>query len=421
MKNVNFEKAAIEEQFEVLIETPLSGAAKQLDDSPSSMSGIIIVDALDECVRRNHISRLVDLLLRLKNIKKIQLKVFVTSRKSPAISKAFESLKDPNAYRNLALENDHVDETKFDISIFLRAQFERIRKESGIAEDPWPAKSDLDHLVKLATTPAPLFVYASTLCRFVYSGENYLDDPTARLLKWLEQCDRNSSQLCQIYEPIMNEVFSGGLRKDDDASRDTETQRQQGMKLLAALVLVADPVSTTVLSSLLSMRKDVIMRYLKSLHAVLIIPGDYHTPITLLHKSFSDFLLDNESAHPFYHINYSETHHFLASRCMEIMEDMLRRDIGNIQDPGKSLDDVEDLASRCIPPELRYSSTYWIHHLLEDDPKNISEDRLLDFLRNHFLHWVEVCCLLGQLYEGIMAIKRLSNWISVRSPCTCFP
>ncbi|KAF4205081.1 hypothetical protein CNMCM8927_006595 [Aspergillus lentulus] len=273
LKSVNIEKSAIEEQFETLIEIPLSRAAADGAGPQNRMSGVIIVDALDECVRRNHIPRIINLLLRLRNIRNIQLRVLVTSRSSHTILNTFKSLdKSANAYRRLALENDFIDETKADISTFLRTRFETIKMDSGVLDDPWPREEDLNRLVDLATTPSPLFVYAATVCRFVYNGENELDDPLERLSCWLEQCDRNASQLRQIYEPILNEYFSSGQRRDVDMERDISSQRQQGMRILAALVLVATPVSAAVLSSLLAIRRDIVTRYLRKLHAVLTLP-----------------------------------------------------------------------------------------------------------------------------------------------------
>ncbi|GFG00987.1 hypothetical protein IFM61392_01594 [Aspergillus lentulus] len=391
LKSVNIEKSAIEEQFETLIEIPLSRAAADGAGPQNRMSGVIIVDALDECVRRNHIPRIINLLLRLRNIRNIQLRVLVTSRSSHTILHTFKSLdKSANAYRRLALENDFIDETKADISTFLRSRFETIKMDSGVLDDPWPREEDLNRLVDLATTPSPLFVYAATVCRFVYNGENELDDPLERLSRWLEQCDRNASQLRQIYEPILNEYFSSGQRRDVDMERDISSERQQGMRILAALVLVATPVSAAVLSSLLAIRRDIVTRYLRKLHAVLTLPDGQDAPITLLHKSFSDFLLDDtERAHDFYQVDSAETHRILATRCIEIMEATLRRDIGNIQDPSKPLEDVRDVVTRSIPSELWYASLYWIHHSVEGEQHNVDEDRILTFLENHFLHWVE--------------------------------
>lgn len=179
-----------------------------LPDESANVRRIIIIDALDECARHDHISRILSALSQLRELRTTRLRVFSTSRATTPIVDAFQNLTDSStAYHSLALHKEFYEETKADISAYLKGAFTTIKTRRKIKKDPWPDPNDMDRLITLATTPSPLFIYASTLCRFVDDGTGK-KPPTQQLKRWLKQCDSNASRLNQIYLPILRDLFS---------------------------------------------------------------------------------------------------------------------------------------------------------------------------------------------------------------------
>jgi hypothetical protein len=128
--------------------------------------------------------------------------VFLTSRDIPPIRAVF---KNSNP-RNLSLlDPGFHDETKKDVVIVLRKMFETIKDNRDVLDDTWPDPSILESLLTFATDPQPLFIYVSTLGRFMADDS---ENPKDQLKLWLEQ-DTNASQLS---DPEMSESRHVGLK-----------------------------------------------------------------------------------------------------------------------------------------------------------------------------------------------------------------
>ncbi|KAL6816933.1 WD40-repeat-containing domain protein [Trichoderma camerunense] len=388
------EGMALEFQFKKLILSPL---AELPPDNMPRLASVIILDALDECENEDHLSRIITLFLQLQTLRTIRLRVLLTSRSSPEIRDAFMDLQKDRDFCNIELLDGRFSaETKSDIQTFLENNFADIRKKRRVQQNPWPTKEELDRLVELATTPEPLFIYAATLCRFVH-GERRPKNPKEQLRIWLKQCDDRQSQLHQIYEPILNQVFSG-LEPAEFDSR---------LEILGSLVLLVDPMPAASLAALLQMDIDDVVWWLPELHAVLNIPAEDHIPVRLLHKSFSDFILSTERpGNSIYSIDTASTHTTLATKCLGHMNAMLKRDICNVKQLGKRRKDIDQhIVDKHITPDLKYACLYWIYHLQHGEQRMNSEIPTLIY--KHLLHWVEVLAILGRLSDAAMAIRRL--------------
>ena len=60
-----------------------------------------------------------------------------------------------------------------------------------------------------------------------------------------------------------------------------------------------------------------------------------------------------------------------------------------------------------ILPHIRYACHYWIHHFQQGNIEQDNINQILQFLNEHFLHWLEVLSLLGEVSEGIRIIISL--------------
>ncbi|KAL0929846.1 vegetative incompatibility protein het-e-1 [Colletotrichum truncatum] len=397
------EEKALEYQFEQLLLKPL----RQLPRSNASDgTKVIIIDALDECeCTEEQLLRIVNLLYQLRTISTVCLRVLLTSRLTPEIVYALKPLQQKRMIQSLDLHREFSRETRVDVQTFLRARFADIKERAHIQQDPWPLPGELNRLVQLATDPEPLFIYAATLCRFVSGGSRLNEikksharkNPKQQLMIWLKQCDSNKSQLSQIYEPIIRQVFG------DDEDADSELQ----LKFLGALVLLANPLPATSIASLLGLDIDDINWWLLHLHPVLDIPTESHRPIRLLHKSFSDFLLaPDNSSNGLCQVNADQTHAMLAAKCIQCMKSGLKRDICNIGKLDMAKDEIDPrVIEKHVPPELRYACLYWVYHLHYCE--QVMDDEIYAFLSEHFLHWLEVLSLLGRISNGVTAVREL--------------
>ncbi|CAG7561893.1 unnamed protein product [Fusarium equiseti] len=402
----SIDKKDLRFQFEKLLNTPIQGL---LPSRTNEAPRIIVLDALDECERPDNLLRALAFISEIcNNSRTLGFRVLLTSRPDTRIINAFEPLIQGGVIRKLQLHRVFSEDTKDDIRLYLETNFMWIKTKANIQQDPWPSVDEVDHLVELSTHPEPLFIYAATLLRFVYD-ERHLQNPKNQLKIWIKQCEQNESQLYQMYNPILEQIFSLG--------KDTDFDQQ--LQFLGALILVATPLSLNSITSLLSLDVDDVTWWLPGLHAVLDIPSELHKPIRLLHKSFGDFLLSRESPGYFhFHLEASETHAWLADRCIDLMERSLRRDICDLKKLDSTPDDVDETwLNCCIPSELQYSCLYWVHHIQAVGGPMEDGNKIYNFLLQHFLHWLEVLALLKRVSDGLEALQTLIHSIEQSSNC----
>jgi hypothetical protein len=383
------DRSSLESQFHKLLWDPLESLkVKEANRLPR----IIIIDALDECERLESLPRLLGLLSKLCTASTLRLRVLITSRYAPEIVEAFEPLLQNKIVHTLELHREFSDDTALDIRNFLEARFKDIKYKRRVQKDPWPTMEELDRLVQLSTTPEPLFIYAATLCRFVSDKSR---GPIQQLIAWLEQGSK--SQLHQIYSPILEQAFSGF----------EEGEFRQKLRFLGTIVLLARPLSAKSLTLLLRMDLDDFGWWVPRLYAVLHVPSELYQPIHLLHKSFSDFLTNDDGlGSNRYKINTAEIHTRLAEACIQYMKTKLRQDICGVQKPGITNDEIDTNSIRsCIPSELEYACNYWFLHLKRSGQSLSSFT--YTFLYDHLLHWIEVSSLLGRLADGVSILREL--------------
>ena len=101
-----------------------------------------------------------------------------------------------------------------------------------------------------------------------------------------------------------------------------------------------------------------------------------------------------------------------SNHCYSRKNRGLKRDICNIQMAGTCRDQLESQTiNDCIRADLKYACLYWVHHLQRS--KQAMNDIAGTFLRTHFLHWLEVLSLLGELSSGVIAVRELSTMVKV--------
>ena len=400
---------SLKQQFDTLVLEPLN---KLYLDSQKPSTIVIVVDALDECDGEADVRTMIRLLSQVKCFSSIQLKFFLTSRPELPIRLGFQDIS--GSYEGLALHQIPEPIIEHDIYAFLTYELTRIRDDynKSVLQDrhlhtDWPGQANIQSLVQMAV---PLFIFATTICRFLEDrrcGEP--DEQLAKVLKY--QTKSQESELDATYLPVLDHLLTGlsQLRKDEVV--------QNFREVIGAIIVLASPLSTTSLAQLLGISKARIARTLDLLHSVLSIPSNSDTPVRLLHLSFRDFLLDSEKReeHPFW-INEKDVHKILATRCLDRLSlgECLKKDICNLRTLERPRADVgKQTIDSHLPSDIQYACQYWVYHLKESGSIIYDNDQVHNFLKYHFLHWLESLSFIRRLRESIGMVDNLMAIVEV--------
>ncbi|KAF2857385.1 hypothetical protein K470DRAFT_223459, partial [Piedraia hortae CBS 480.64] len=115
---------ALKEQFEMLIEGPLSG----YNTGSATDVRAIVIDALDECDAREGVGQAMKFWPLLSAHTSMNLRVFVTSRSDNAIWRKLGQL-DPKYFQYRKLENWQSSTIKDDLRRYCEIELEKIREE----------------------------------------------------------------------------------------------------------------------------------------------------------------------------------------------------------------------------------------------------------------------------------------------------
>ena len=386
---------ALKDQFKKLILQPL---LEIRDAPPNALCLIIVIDALDECERKEDIQVILQLLAQTKNIDLVSLRVFITSRPNLPIRLGFKQMSD-GTYQDLVFHNMPKETIEHDIAIFLERELGMVSKQRSLPSG-WPSKEQIQALVKIAI---PLFIFASTACR--YTGDER-DNPKKRLEIFLQyQTTNQVFTLDKTYLPILNHLF------DDKIELDKQRQTSEFREVVGSIVVLESPLSIPSLAHLLDIPKEDIKCRLDLLYSVLNIPIDEDMPVRLLHLSFRDFLLDTQKRgkSPFW-VNEKKTHEKLASKCLQLLSTpkSLRQNMCNLTGPGTPRSEVNDqIMGRALSPEIQYACRYWAHHLEQSGGRVRDGDLVHNFLKKYFLYWLEAMSLMEEVSESIHVIDSL--------------
>ncbi|KAK1963157.1 hypothetical protein LY78DRAFT_717622, partial [Colletotrichum sublineola] len=372
-------------QFEKLILEPLKTLTA---GDQYNKTLVLVIDALDECGAEAHGTRgtgedrtrlIVKLLAKTAAITGARIRIFLTSRPELPITLGFGDVPE-YAHQDVALHHIPESITEHDIKVFLSSEFELIRKSHNITNSPeWPGKETLQKLVKMAV---PLFIYASTICKYVDDPRQRYN-PKSRLEQFLSHNADFSTGIQSTYQPILEQLLV----------YLSESQEAQALKdfrlIIGTIVLLADPLPVSSLSQLLELDCDDVFYHLKNFPSVLEIPEkmDSNVPIKLFHLSFQDYLLANDRGMNKFYIEEKAKHADLLRCCLRIMTGksstqlFLKNDICQLNEPGVLREEVDPgVIRKHIPKHLAYACMYWVHHLRNSQMRVHDEDEVHTFL-----------------------------------------
>ncbi|CAG9994316.1 unnamed protein product, partial [Clonostachys byssicola] len=396
-------KKTLREQFDKLIFQPFSKISNRTGEPI-----VLVVDALDECENDDDVRTMVELFSTAKKLQNLRLKTFFTSRPELPIRLGFHAIK--GNYQDLILHDISLSIIEHDLQVFLEYKISEIRndynatvpKDRQLTQD-WPGESKITSLVHMAV---PLFIFAATTCRFL--ADRKCGSPGIQLETVLEyQTKSQESKLDATYLPVLEQQLSGL------SNREKAQVLSQFQLVIGSIIILARPLSTSALASILFIERETVDARLDLLHSVLSVPASSEEPVRLFHLSFRDFLLDQDKRdnHAFW-IDEKNAHRTLGRNCLTTM-DKLKEDICDLRFPGTDARNVSpDKLAICLSPHLQYACLYWVYHISEAELQGEDMGSVHDFLKSHFLHWIEALSLMGQ---GLESIKLINNLISVVS------
>ncbi len=374
---------------------------------------LLVIDALDECDSQDDARLILHLLAEAKGLKFMRLRILVTSRPELHIRHGFLDIP-AQVHQNFILHDISQSVVEQDIKLFFQDNLRKIQIEHNLPAD-WPCEQHITCLVERACM---LFIYAATVCRFI--RESLF--PEQRLIQILEGSDTKR-------EPERNlDLIYTQILKDSVSRVSDEQEKAVWLKLfhhtVGSIVVSFDLLSIDSLYKLLSVEQRQIEVVLRCLNSVLDVPEKQNAHIRLLHPSFRDFLLDKQRCQDMqFWVDKGIAHENLYIGCMQVMSTCLRRNICGLKSPGQLASSVEsNVLIRYFPGQLQYACRYWVGHLncskdyLWERREPLECSKVIKFLREDFLHWLEALSLLGKMSEGILMVIDLQSIFTVSGP-----
>jgi len=389
-------------QMNKLIVQPLTG---------SGVSTVIVIDALDECKDEEPASAILSVLGQfVTQIPKV--KFFVTGRPEPRIRTGFRLPLLAKATDVFVLHEVEPSQVNNDIRLFFTHRFSEIAtRRRGL--DNWPTEEQLRLLCGRA---AGLFIHAVATVRFIDHKNNNPKTQLDRILQSPESSVREgktrvnaNTTLDLLYTSILQEAFG-----DDDPEDDPKIR-----SVLGAVILAANPLSTSAIATLLGFDIEDVFPLLSSVHSLLTLQEDADLPVRSFHRSFPDFITDPmRCVNQRFHVSPPDHHSELLICCLGLMNQGLEKNMCKLPDAvtNSEVEDLQERTERYIDQGLRYACKSWHKHLISTVPPQIPKVKsaLHRFLERKFLFWLEVLSVLGAAREAVDALDATAKSLDVR-------
>ncbi|KAL0960154.1 hypothetical protein HGRIS_011789 [Hohenbuehelia grisea] len=385
---------------------------------------IFAIDAVDECPR-HELQYLLDILSKFISQPELpsNIRFLFTYRSDDSIHSIFSNIED--SIRSMSI--DHTPDTESDIHNVVQYELRHLSHADGLVE-------------AITTASQGLFECAAVLCRELKTrGRPASSTSREEFVRRIGKTPGMS--LYTLYREILDDyLYDARLLKIF-------------RRVMAWILLVETPQSRPVIYSFAQILvpekryQDDVATVLASLGSLLSGTMADDVPISPLHASLRDFLIDPASGSGVYFIDLGLSAQVdIARDCFKIMNKQLKFNICWLPTSFQYYTDVEDLAKRVadnISPGLQYACTFAPRHLystrmalrpmtilesiarligvffflsgslddtMVDDFRNIQaftvqetvplEEDVRFFLENKFLYWLEAHSCMGTRRNG---------------------
>ena len=297
-----------------------------------------------------------------------------------------------------------------DIKLFVKTRLDEIaagRRQSISGQ--WPSDRDITTILKKT---AGLFIIASVIIRFIDSP---YASPQERLTLIVNLPDSTIYEGKSGVDVVYHQILSASFGDADENDPDFLDQLHL---VVGSIVLALKPLPRTSLAEILKMTPEKIWHILTHLHSVLIVPESESEPIRILHKSFADFITDQQRCPDGRYLIDALAHNSeLGVRCLKLMKMKLKRNICRLP-PYVMNDDIKDLPARrerFIGSPLSYACSAWSKHLQLSPEAGDHASSVIqlvhDFLAQHLLSWLEVLSIEDIYPVAIYSLRNLRSWL----------
>jgi hypothetical protein len=375
----------------------------------SNIPCVIVVDALDECIDDQPASAILSVLGRHVN-QLLSVNFFITGRPEPRIRSGFRLPLLGSLTRIIRLHEVKPSSVDQDIRLYLQEKLTAISKRRSDIDlpDPWPCDEDLTILTKKSSG---LFIFASTLVRFIESEHH---EPNERLQLIITQPDSTAHEGQAGIDTLYTQILVHAFSDVKDTTLFTNLRR-----VLGAVVLAFNPLSRVEIAGILGLKTSLVMRSLRHLHSVLLVPKEDSKEIRVFHKSFPDFLQDRgRCSDQKFFIDSASHHGDIALDCLKLLKELkpnpcdlpdfvMNRDVANIS----------ELLEDKVESTTWYACGYWAMHVRSSPTIYDYVIRLVSsvtkFFENNVVQWIEVMSLDNRLESVIHSIYDLLGWLGV--------
>jgi NACHT domain/WD domain, G-beta repeat len=365
----------------------LSDIFKKILHDPSLRRVYLIVDALDEC--ESGWLELLQLIVQNVLTSTSRVKWLVSSRNRPDI----EVQLGTNDTIQLSLELNAVR-----VSRAVYAYIEHKVSKLAYTEryDTELQKQVRDELCRKANNT---FLWVALVCKELEG-----------LGKWgiLQFLQKIPSDLKSLYDRMIGQIRN--LKGEYPTFC---------LQVLVTSTLAYRPFHLLELAALVDLRREVSSSQ-EDLKEIIHRCGSFLTlqedTVHFIHQSAKDYLSTSVD-HLIFPSTQKEIHCGIVSRSLDNMNEKLQRDIYDLRDPGISIDEVNSVHPDPLA-QIRYACVYWIRHLCEidnslHDKVGLDDNgRIHEFLKKHFLHWLEALSLTRSISMGVVMIRKLEGLLA---------
>ncbi|CAG8425328.1 unnamed protein product [Penicillium salamii] len=373
----NLHHKSLKHQWESMIFRPL-------ETLESSLLGTEAVPAI------------IRLFLEAKELQRIQLRILVTSRNEKHI---IDSLRGEQNVAHLSLEDSpQARTTKRDISVYIDHELSEIANSKKLRD--WPEAKQTEDLLQWSGN---LFIAAATVCRFLEKSD-FPDDKLKGFLRGNKTTDTEEDTIDYMYRHLLETAAD---------CPDREMFLGHFQAVVGAILVSKEPMSVSEMAKFLGLDTRLITFILKRLGSVLIVPGDSNLAVQIFHLSFRDFILDkNRCKDARFFIHEAQAHKRSSGLCLDLLRTKLKKDICELHHPGAVISEIDqDRITKHISSVLQYCSQYWAFHFTDAGVSSSDHDEfemVLEFIKEHLLHWLELLALIGRLDDAAHGILNLN-------------
>ena len=349
----------------------------------------LLVDALDECDADIH--EVLEWILRDESVLSRKIHWLITSRNEPFFAGHLGG--DSRLHTSLEMNSEHVSRA---VDTFIKVKVTDLARRKKYDEELQTFVTSY-----LRANANGTFLWVALVCKA-------LGEPQIKTRKTREFLQRFPPGLQEFYGHMMERI------QEQNDKEDTELCVQ----ILRSMTIASQSFHLEELAVFASLPHEVrqrlqsVQELVESCGSFLSVREEY---VFFVHQSAKDYFTTSKGASVF-PIDIWTDHKNAAQLCFELISNNLRRNIAGFDAPDASPDNLEhDSLDSVIPKAVQYACLYWLTHLEQSSHRHMVQECLVDqFLRRHFLNWLEALSLLSKLSDSISMISSLESLLEVR-------